>query len=202
MEDWLSWTAAGATIVAAMIVAANLGARQTGWGFVVFTFGSLCWIGVAALSGTMSLLVTNGVLTLINGFGIWRWLGRQARYEEGSVHAMERSRNAPLPALFSAAKLIGGPVCDRAGAECGTVVDLMMHCAGRDLAYAVVGHGGVGGVGERLVVVPPEALLFSAHGVCLGLTPDGFGALLAIDAGDWPVAAPPPSSTGPSTGGR
>jgi hypothetical protein len=81
MNDMLSWIATAATIGGALLTASNLGARITGAGFIVFLFGSLSWIGVSLMSGQQALLWTNIVLTFLNIFGIWRWLGRQASVE-------------------------------------------------------------------------------------------------------------------------
>ena len=57
-----------------------------------------------------SLLVTHCVLLFVNLFGVWRWLGRQTRYEDSREHASERSRWARVPTLFSAGSLIGATV--------------------------------------------------------------------------------------------
>ncbi|WP_366499360.1 hypothetical protein [Sphingopyxis sp.] len=59
-----------------MMTASNLGARITGWGFAVFTIGSICWSLVGFWSGQTHLVATNVFLTLVNLVGIWRWLGR------------------------------------------------------------------------------------------------------------------------------
>ncbi len=79
MEDIASWVAPGATMIAAMMTAANLGPRVTGWGFVVFAFGSVCWSLVAAVTGQTGLLMTNIFLTGVNISGAWRWLGSSRR---------------------------------------------------------------------------------------------------------------------------
>ena len=39
----IEWLAAGATMIAALMTAANLGARITGWGFAMFALGSGAW---------------------------------------------------------------------------------------------------------------------------------------------------------------
>src|SRR5689334_18937823 len=100
MNDWLSWVATAATIGGALLTASNLGARITGTGFVVFLTGSLSWIGVSLMSGQQALLWTNIVLTFLNLFGIWRWLGRQAAVEEGARSAAQASEHTPGEALF------------------------------------------------------------------------------------------------------
>ena len=89
MEEAAGLFAAAATTVAAIMVAANLGARITGLGFIVFTAGSVGWITVAALSDQPSLLWQNVALLVINLAGIWRWLGVRARYDKGAAAAAE-----------------------------------------------------------------------------------------------------------------
>ena len=84
MEQTLSWIATAATIAAASITASNLGSRITGYGFIVFTVGSISWFAFGLLSGQPALVWTNAVLILLNIFGVWRWLGRQARIEDGA----------------------------------------------------------------------------------------------------------------------
>ena len=70
MEEVAGWVAPVATMLAAMITAANLGARITGSGFVVFLVGSIAWVAVAATSGQANLLWSNLFLTLVNVVGI------------------------------------------------------------------------------------------------------------------------------------
>lgn len=81
--------AAAATTIAAIMVAANLGPRITGLGFIVFAVGSLGWIAVGALTGQPSLLWQNVALLMINLAGVWRWLGVRARYDKGAAAAAE-----------------------------------------------------------------------------------------------------------------
>src|SRR5688500_16749225 len=126
----IEWLASIATMVAALMTAANLGARITGWGFAMFALGSVAWITADVSRGTpeTSLLVMHCVLLAVNLFGVWRWLGRQKRYEDSSEHASERSRWAQVPTLFSAGALIGATVKGTNGKSFGTVVDAMLTC--------------------------------------------------------------------------
>jgi uncharacterized membrane protein YphA (DoxX/SURF4 family) len=89
MQDTLAIIAAGLTMAAAVMVALNLGARITGFGFIVFTLGSIAWVMVAWLSDQSSLLWTNITLLVINLLGVWRWLGVRARYDKGAAAANE-----------------------------------------------------------------------------------------------------------------
>ena len=87
METAANWVAPIATTIAAVMVAANLGSRFTGWGFVVFTIGSLGWIAIGALTDQPNLLWQNVFLFVVNVIGIWRWLGLRARDEKGAGKA-------------------------------------------------------------------------------------------------------------------
>ncbi len=66
------------------MVAANRGSRFTGWGFVMFTVGSVGWIVIGAMTNQPNLMWQNVFLCAVNVVGIWRWLGIRARYERGA----------------------------------------------------------------------------------------------------------------------
>jgi hypothetical protein len=72
--EFLRWTASVITMGAGLVLAARVRPRLTGWAFVVLTVGSLIWIGIGYLAGEYALMTQNIVLTLINVFGIYRWL--------------------------------------------------------------------------------------------------------------------------------
>jgi len=153
MADIFSWAATGLTIVAALMTAANLGARVTGYGFLVFTIGALCWIAVGFLTSQPALLWTNIVLLFVDAFGVWRWLGRQARVEEGARTAAQASAAEPTETLFPVSLLTSAAVL-RDGSEIGQCVDAMAGCGSGKLGYVVVSQGGVAGVGETLRRLP------------------------------------------------
>jgi 4-amino-4-deoxy-L-arabinose transferase-like glycosyltransferase len=74
MNGPLEWLAAVGTILAAGLIAADLGRKATGWGFVLFCVVSACWI-VAGLTGDAApIAATNGILLLINAWGAWQFL--------------------------------------------------------------------------------------------------------------------------------
>lgn len=91
MEDIFNWVAPVATTIAAIMVAANAGTRITGYGFIVFSIGSIAWMGIGWLTDQTNLLVQNAILLGINALGIWRWLGLRRRYEKGAAVATERT---------------------------------------------------------------------------------------------------------------
>lgn len=91
MEEIAGWVAPVATTVAAVMVALNLGARITGFGFIVFCIGSIAWGLVGLASDQPNLIWQNAALLVINLIGVWRWLGLRARYEKGAARATVRS---------------------------------------------------------------------------------------------------------------
>ena len=149
MADLIQWIATAATILAAFVTASNLGARITGYGFGIFLVGSLAWIATAVATDQPALLWTNAVLTLLNIFGMWRWLGRQAKVEQGAGSAAEASHDTPGERLFPVSLLTRGEVRAN-GAKAGNCLDAMAGESSGRLAYLVFTDGGVAGVGETL----------------------------------------------------
>lgn len=192
MEQIAGWIAPIATMLAAMMTASNLGARITGLGFLVFTSGSIAWTVVAIATDQQNLLWTNAFLIVVNGVGVWRWLGRQARYEAGGAAATRRSAQARAPDLFAIGGLAGAKVTGGDGELLGTVVEAMMRCEDSSLAYVVISEGGVGGMGEHLHAVEPRLLTFSEAGVASTLTVAALQALPVLERKHWPVSLSSP----------
>lgn len=185
LTELAGWIAPIATMIAAMMTAANLGARVTGWGFVVFVVGSVCWSLVGVSSGQTNLLATNLFLTLVNAVGIWRWLGRQKAYEDGGRSAQEKSRRKSVPTLFSASGLAGRPV-EADGRTVGKAVEALIECGTGVISYVVVSSGAVD---ETLRAVPLGEIDFGCDRLTLKLDIAAFHALPPLGAGDWPARA-------------
>ena len=186
MADSLSWVATGATVLAALMTASNLGARITGYGFAVFLGGSLCWLATGLLTEQPALTWTNVVLAGLNIFGVWRWLGRQARVEEGGRAAAEASEATPGEPLFPVSLLSRAAVeCN--GTEVGHAVDAMASCHSGRLAYVVVSEGGVAGVGERLRQLSWTDSWVEAERVKSRITGAQFERLDELPKDEWPA---------------
>jgi len=153
MADTISWIATVATIIAASMTAANLGTRITGYGFCVFLVGSLSWLAAGMMTHQPALMWTNVVLTILNIFGIWRWLGRQKRIEEGASNAASASERRRGEDLFPVSLLAKAPVQGRRG-TIGSCVDAMAGCASGEVRYIVASQGGIAGMGETLRRIP------------------------------------------------
>ena len=128
MESIATWVAPVATTIAALMTASNLGSRITGYGFIVFTVGSLAWLTLGITTGQANLLWQNVILTALNLFGIWRWLGRQAKIEDGGSTAQAESKDMASETLFPASMFAKAKVVGAGGAELGASVEAMLGC--------------------------------------------------------------------------
>ncbi len=190
LEDIAGWVAPIATMIAAMMTAANLGARITGWGFVVFTVGSIAWSAVGFATGQTNLLATNLFLMLVNAVGIWRWLGRQRAYEDGGKAAQEASRRSATSTLFTATGVAGMPVHSRSGDPVGNAVEALVECETGRVSYVVVASGGIGGLQETLRAVARDDIRFGCDMLTLTLEDGVFEGLPALEEDAWPAKVP------------
>lgn len=184
MESIAGWAAPIVTIVAALMTAANLGSRVTGWGFGVFLIGSLLWTGIGVSNGDMGVIVQNVVLTLLNLFGMWRWLGRQAKLEDGGQAAHEKSADAASETLFPASLLTRADIASPDGKVLAKAVDAMVGCRTGRIAYLVAGEGGLAGVGERFRRI--EWREASVDGDTIRVDHANLGALPELEKDNWP----------------
>lgn len=187
METTTAWLAPIATAIAACMTAANLGTRITGWGFVVFTVGSIAWTTYGAVTGQTNLIWQNIFLTLVNVVGIWRWLGRQAAFDEGARAAAKKSEARSESTLFPVSALTVSALEREDGQSLGSAVDAMVRCDDGGIDYVVVGKGGVGGVGETLHALPWATVRIEPGRIVTRLSEREIDALPAVDPSDWPA---------------
>ena len=74
MNGPLEWIAALGTMLAAALIAADLGRKVTGWGFVLFCAVSVTWVVSGLTSDALPIAAMNGLLLLINAWGVWQFL--------------------------------------------------------------------------------------------------------------------------------
>ena len=133
-----------------------------------------------------ALMWTNVVLTALNLFGMWRWLGRQARVEEGGRTAAEASESTPGEALFPVSLLTRGSIeCE--GEPVGTSIDAMAGSASGRVAYVVVSEGGLAGVGETFRRLPWSAVMIEGERLVASLSVEQFHSLEELARDDWPT---------------
>ena len=74
----LQWYGAGASVIAAALVALDLGRRITGWAFVLFVTSSIALIGWGfAQPDTQGIGAQNSVMLAINLIGVYQYLIRK-----------------------------------------------------------------------------------------------------------------------------
>ena len=186
MEQISSWLAPVATTIAALMTASNLGSRVTGYGFIVFTVGSISWTILGVATDQSNLIWQNIILTALNLFGVWRWLGRQAKVEDGAANAAEESVALPSETLFPASSLGSARVLAADGAQLGTTVDAMIGCGSGRINYLVVAEGGVAGVGETFRRLDWRQARIHDGAVMSSLDEPGFGRLPELEKDNWP----------------
>ena len=185
----VGWIATIATMIAAMMTASNLGARVTGWGFVVFSLSSVCWTILGYTTGQVALVATNGFLMITNIVGIWRWLGQQTKYQDGGKSAELASERPNTPNLFTATSLIGMVVDDRSGSKLGRVVEALLECATGRINYIVVSDERYGGLEETLRAVPLQSVQICNARLALEIDDQVFRSLPALKTREWPAHA-------------
>lgn len=190
MADIAGWFAPILITIAALMTAANAGARFTGWGFVVFAAGSISWTAYGAATDQANLVWQNLALLAVNLFGVWRWLFRAAGHDDGAAGAEQASAATPGQRLLAASSLTGMAVSDRDGQKAGQVVDAMIGADDGCIAYVVVSQGGIGGVGETLHAVPWRMMEVADDTARLAVTAAGLASTPAICGDRWPARAP------------
>ena len=75
--------AALTTVLAAALVAANLGARVTVIGFVIFIAACIVWTIDGWIESKASLVIQNVILLFIYVIGVWRWYPRAEKEAKG-----------------------------------------------------------------------------------------------------------------------
>jgi hypothetical protein len=125
--------AALTTVLAAALVAANLNARVTVIGFVIFIAACIVWTIDGWIEGKASLVIQNVILLFINVIGVWRWYHKGREGSEG-LAIMQSSRKI---------RRGGAPFAIARGALEGVLTSkLRLERARRSI---FIGGGGTGG---------------------------------------------------------
>ena len=71
MNGTLEWITSIGTVLAASMIAFDMGRRATAWGFVLFCAVSALWIYIGLTEDALPLAAMNGVL--INAWGVYQY---------------------------------------------------------------------------------------------------------------------------------
>lgn len=95
-------------------------------------------------------------------------------------------------ALVPSTKICGAPVNGRDGRALGVITDFMIDHTTGHLTYAVLSHGGLLGIGEKLFAVPWKAFTVDPihHSLTLDATANDLNAARGIDKDAWPAHPP------------
>jgi hypothetical protein len=74
MNGPLEWIAAIGTMLAAGLIAADLGRKATGSGFVLFCLVSVTWVVSGLMGDALPIAAMNAILLGINAWGVWQYL--------------------------------------------------------------------------------------------------------------------------------
>ncbi|HEY0315829.1 MAG TPA: PRC-barrel domain containing protein [Sphingomonas sp.] len=174
-------------MIAAIMTAANLGTRVTGWGFVVFTIGAIGWCIEALLTHQPNLLWSNAFLGVVDLIGIYRWLGQRAKLEDGARAAVEKSGGSTTP-LFPVMSLEGRSIDDVDGEPLAHVVGAMAECASGRIAYLVVRSAVANGDTPFRAISWDDIRAGDAFST--RLSRDDIDDLPTVDPADWPEREP------------
>ncbi len=72
--ELLEWYATISGVIAALMLASDLGRRVTGFGFVLFCTMNVAWILFARMDNTGGLMWQNGILFAVNLLGVYQYL--------------------------------------------------------------------------------------------------------------------------------
>ena len=82
------------------------------------------------------------------------------------------SGRGPGPDVMASSTLEGTDVYNQAEQKLGTIQDIMIDIERGHVAYAVLSHGGVLGIGEKLFAIPWSALTLDTQRECFVLDID------------------------------
>ena len=82
MEGPLEWSASIGAIIAAALIAMDLGRRVTGWAFALFCVVSVLWIISGITGNAMPITAMNAAMLAINAWGVWRYLFNPERAQK------------------------------------------------------------------------------------------------------------------------
>ncbi len=101
--------------------------------------------------------------------------------------------NGPGPFVMACSSLEADIVVNDRGDELGRLEHIMIDVASGRVAYAVLAHGGVFGIGERLFAIPWRALTLDAQHRCfvLPVARDRFDRAPGFDRQHWPAMGDP-----------
>nr|WP_105533626.1 PRC-barrel domain-containing protein [Solimicrobium silvestre] len=101
------------------------------------------------------------------------------------------NQNEPIPPLMGAKTLIGNKVSNAQDEHLGDIKEIMLNMHSGSIAYAVLAHGGVLTMGEKLFAVPWNSMKLDPenHQFILNISKERFENAPGFDSNHWPNMA-------------
>ncbi len=96
------------------------------------------------------------------GPGNWKF-AQQTQPQQPQNQQGQQKQQAQKERELQFKKMIGSKVTVKDGSDYGTIKDLMVDSQGR-VAFVLISHGGLWGLGETTIAVPVESLSFNTKG--------------------------------------
>ncbi|MDC8759209.1 PRC-barrel domain-containing protein [Janthinobacterium fluminis] len=116
-------------------------------------------------------------------------------YEDRDMQGVyvDSGHKGPGPELMGADTLIGDHVHNLKDEHLGDIKEIMLDMRSGKIAYAVLSHGGVFTIGEKLFAVPWDALTLDTVNkrFTLNIDKERLDSAPGFDAGHWPNMANP-----------
>ena len=109
------------------------------------------------------------------------------------VEDSTRASEGPGPFVMACATLAGDGVVNRRGENLGRLDHVMIHVPSGRIAYGVLAHGGVLGIGEKLFAIPWDAFTLDAARQCfvIDVERERLERTPGFDRDHWPDMADP-----------
>lgn len=97
MNGPMEWFGAIGAIVAAGLIASDLGRRITGWAFVLFVLVAFAWISAGLLTGNAPIVIQNIAMLFVNAWGVWQYLlNPRKKREIERMEALEKEADEEI----------------------------------------------------------------------------------------------------------
>lgn len=144
----------------------------------------------------LSSLIAVGLMTA--------WSVTAAAQQETQTPELQRDTQSPSQAETmepgatpqvgnqrSAEKLIGMDIRNPAGESLGEIEDIILDNQQGRIAYAVVSHGGILGIGDKLIAVPWQAFMAEGDALTLDIDKERLKSAPSFDKGELPDQSDP-----------
>jgi len=118
-----------------------------------------------------------------------RRTGMPGETESDRMSRMGSTAGRDNPDFLSADTIKSDKIVNKAGDDLGKIEELMIDLQDGKIAYAVLSHGGILGIGSKLFAIPWQALTLRVHehAFVLDITKETFEKAEGFDKDNWPL---------------